>query len=183
MAVDQQPIADQVHQHRDDAGAHGHQRLPTLAQAARVHLGQHEGRQARQHDAQVGFPIFEGAQEVAALGGFVQVQTDQRPARQQEHRRGARAQQHPDPQLISEGLPDALLIALAVILRGKDARAGEPAEDAQVEHEDQLIDDGHAGHGLRAHLPDHDIVQQADEVGDAVLHHDRHRDPEHHAME
>ena len=43
---------------------------------------------------------------------------------------------------------------------------------ARIIHKDQLIDDGNAGHLLRADAADHDIIQQADEVCDAVLDHD-----------
>ena len=63
----------------------------------------------------------------------------------------------------------------ALELGGEDARAGGRAEDAEVEHEHKLIDDGHAAHGDRAHLTHHHIVQHLDEIGDAVLDHHRQR--------
>ena len=76
----------------------------------------------------------------------------------------------------AEGVAHALAVVLSVVLGGEDARAGKAAEDAEVEHKQQLVDDGHAGHGLRAHLTDHEVVQKADEIGDDILDEDRRHD-------
>ena len=66
-------------------------------------------------------------------------------------------------------MADTLVILGAVELGGEDTRAGACAEDAQVEYEQQAVDDGNAAHGNGADLPDHDVVQQGHKVGDAVL--------------
>ena len=66
-------------------------------------------------------------------------------------------------------MADALVILGAVELGGEDTRAGACAEDAQVEDEQQAVDDGNAAHGNGADLADHDVVQQGHKVGDAVL--------------
>ena len=64
-------------------------------------------------------------------------------------------------------------------LSRKDARAGHRAEHAQIEHKQQLVDDGNAGHGFRTHLTYHHIVKHTDKTGDDVLyqhrHHHRHK--------
>lgn len=86
-------------------------------------------------------------------------------------------------QLEAECLPHAVPVALAVILRAENARAGHRAENGKVEHENELIDNGNAGHLLRADAADHDVVQQADEVRDAVLDHDGDRNGKRHFIE
>ena len=57
-----------------------------------------------------------------------------------------------------EGVADALMIPSAVELGGKDSGTGAGTEDAQVEHEQQTVDDGYTAHGQGAHLTDHHIV-------------------------
>ena len=76
----------------------------------------------------------------------------------------------------------ALVIAVAVELRAEYARARHAAEHAQIEHEQKLIDDGHAAHGLCAHLPHHDVVQHGHEIRDAVLDHDGHGHAQYHGV-
>lgn len=44
----------------------------------------------------------------------------------------------------------AVPVTLAVILRTENTRAGHRAENGEVKHKDQLVDDGNAGHLLRA---------------------------------
>jgi len=58
-----------------------------------------------------------------------------------------------------------------VVLRGEDAHACGGAEDDQVENEDQLIGDRHAGKRIRTHSADHEIVEEVYEIRDGVLHH------------
>ena len=113
-----------------------------------------------------------------ALALGAEVEPDQPLAAGQEERRRAAAQQEGAVQLVAEGLPDAVIVALAVKLRCEQPRAGHRAENAQKIDEHQLIDNRHAGHLLRAHLPDHHVVKQADEIADRVLNGDRHRDRE-----
>ena len=55
-------------------------------------------------------------------------------------------------------------IACADELRAEYARAGYRAEHGQIEHEQQLIGDSHAGHLACTDRPDHDGIQQVDEV-------------------
>ena len=75
------------------------------------------------------------------------------------------------------------MIFLPEILSCKNSRTGNPSENAEIIHKDQLIDDGNAGHLLRADAADHDIIQQADEVCDAVLDHDGDCNGERHFIE
>ena len=74
----------------------------------------------------------------------------------------------------AEAVAHALVILRSGVLRGKDARACQPAEDAQVEDEQQLIDDGDRRHLQRTHAPNHHIVQQADDVTHRILNDDGH---------
>ena len=69
-------------------------------------------------------------------------------------------------------MADAIGIAGALKLGGEDARTGSGTEDAKVKDEQQLVHNGNAAHGQRAHLADHDVVQQGDKIGDAVLNDD-----------
>ena len=64
------------------------------------------------------------------------------------------------------------MIAAAEKLCAENARAGDGTKNGKVEDKNQLIDDGDTGHLLRADPADHDIIQQTDKIGDAVLNHD-----------
>jgi hypothetical protein len=55
-------------------------------------------------------------------------------------------------------------------LHGEDAGAGKPAEDAEIEHKQELVDNSDAGHRLRTDLADHDIIQKAYKICDHILH-------------
>ena len=60
----------------------------------------------------------------------------------------------------------------AVELGGEDTRAGTGAENAKVEDKQQAVDDGNTAHGNGTHLAHHDVVQQGNKIGDAVLNDD-----------
>ena len=109
----------------------------------------------------------------------MKIQPKQRVAVQQKHDNADDQDAHADVKLEAEGMAHAVVVAFAVKLGAVDARAGQRAEDRQVKHKQKLVDDSDARHRLRADAPDHDIVQQADEVGDAVLNNDRHRHRQH----
>ena len=65
------------------------------------------------------------------------------------------------------------------VLRRKDARARQTAENAQIEHKQQLIDDRDRRHLQCADTSDHHIVQQTDHVGHRVLNDNGHDDSDH----
>ena len=81
-----------------------------------------------------------------------------------------------DQQLKAEHVPHAVRILFPGELRAEDAGAGEPAEDGQIEYEDQLVRDRDAAHLLGSDPADHQIVQDVDELADAVLDHDGNDD-------
>ena len=80
--------------------------------------------------------------------------------------------------LAPDALGNALVVLFPVELGGEYPRSRKAAENTEIEHEQQLVDYGHAGHGFGAHLPHHDIVQQVHKVGDNVLHQDGQHDGE-----
>ena len=101
------------------------------------------------------------------------IQFDQRPPGPQQHSERDDQQADRNQQFHAQGLAHALHVALAVILGTKNARPGQRTPDAQVEHKQQLIDDSNGAHGQGAHLTNHYIIQQADHVGQGVLHNNR----------
>ena len=105
------------------------------------------------------------------------VQSNQGAAPGQENQRSQSGDDNADQELETEGMPDAHVVTGAVKLGGEDSRAGAGAEDAQVEDKQQPVDDGHAAHGNGAHLAHHDIVQQGDKIGNAVLDDNGDGDP------
>ena len=70
-------------------------------------------------------------------------------------------------------MPFAFRILDSVILRRKNTRRRDRTENQKIENENELIDDGNARHGFRTELSDHDVIKQADEIGDAHLYHPR----------
>ena len=175
LAEDEDVVEHQIDEDRRDARLHGQQRLARFAQRARVDLTDGKGQHLQQHHAQIALRVRERRLQIQRLLPLVQKQTDQRFAPAEEDQRKERKSADGDEQLRAEGVAHAFVVALAVELRREDPRAGEPAEDAEVEHEQQLVDDRHTGHRLGADLADHDIVEQTDEIGYQVLNKDRHK--------
>ena len=75
-----------------------------------------------------------------------------------------------------KGLANALFVAFAVELRREYSRAGNGAENAQIKNEKELIYNSDARHLFGADLTDHDVVEQVDELRNAVLEHNGKRD-------
>ena len=74
------------------------------------------------------------------------------------------------------------MVLLSEILGSKNPRSGQPAEDTEIIHHQQLVHDSHSGHLLRTDLSHHDIVQQAHKVCDPVLNHDRYCHRQNHSV-
>ena len=66
-------------------------------------------------------------------------------------------------------MTNTLVVLGAVKLGGEDAGTGAGTEDAEVEYEQQPVDNGNTAHGHGAHLAYHDVIQQGHKIGDAVL--------------
>ena len=107
-----------------------------------------------------------------------QLRTDLTAAQQENadaaHRNGRTGQQ-----LEAEGVAHTLVILAAEELGGKYTRTGDSAENAQVKYEQQLVYNSHAAHLHGADLAHHDVIQQGNKIGDAVLddngqHHRQH---------
>ena len=182
QAEDEQRVEHKVHRHGDDAGLHGQRGLAGFPQRARVDLRDGEGNEARQHHPQI---LPRKAQRGGGIGGGGarrDVGQDHRLPGGQKQRQRAAGQHRADDQLDAEGLAHAVQIALPVELGAVDARTGGAAENAQIKHEEQLVDDGYGAHGQGAHLTDHHVVQQADHVGEGVLHDDRQNNDRHPAV-
>ena len=79
-------------------------------------------------------------------------------------------------QLESEGMTHPIVIPAAVELGSQDACSRHDTEYADIEHKHELVGDGHAGHGFGSHLSHHNIIQHTHEIGDGILHDDRHHD-------
>ncbi len=180
--VDQDIIEQQIYNNSCYSRFHGQQRLPALAQRARIDLHRRKSRQTDQHDFQIALPVQERRSDTFRRSVPFQVGADQRrPAAQKENRR-QRCYDCDHPELEAHRLAHPLMVSLPEILRREDARTGHAAKNAQIVDKYQLVDDRHARHLFCADLPDHNVVKQADKVGDPVLYHDRHRDHQHHLV-
>ena len=160
MAEDQNVVQHQIHQGGDDARQHGDEGLPGLLQGSGIGAGDGKGQKADEHPFQVPLAVFQDG--VGVGGGTLagEEEPDQRRTGAGEQRHTADAQRGADQELEAEGAADAGVISRALELGGEDSRAGRGAENHQIEHKQQLIDDGNAAHGEGAHLTDHNVVQQ-----------------------
>ena len=183
LAVDQQEVEDQVHEHGDDARQHGQAGLAGLAQGAGVALSDGEGRKPQQHEVQVLQAVVQGVRNARGIAVVGEIQQHQLRALQQKQRNCAHGQQQARVELVAAGRAHALLIARAAVLGGEDARARNRAEYGQVEYVDQLVRHGDARKLVGADAPDHQVVQQVDEVGNGILHDDRNHHGQHHCIE
>ncbi len=88
----------------------------------------------------------------------MQVQRNQLRAKTSKGQKPGCRNKQTEPQFHAECIPDSLLVSASIILRRKNTCAGYAAENTEIENQDQLIDDGHAGHLFCADLPHHNIV-------------------------
>ena len=179
MAEDQHPIEHQIHDHGGHTGHHGHGGLVGFPQRAGIGIGDGKGRQTKQHHLQIFQTIEQGKLGIFHSALALQVQPDQGIAAQQENADAAHRNGRTGQQLEAEGVAHTLVILAAEELGGKNTRAGDGTENAQVKYEQQLVYNGHAAHLHGADLAHHDIIQQGNKIGDAVLddngqHHRQH---------
>ena len=169
FAEDQDVVQHQIHEHRRNAAQHGDEGLAGLPEGAGIGVGQGERQEAPEHNGQVFQAMIQrpGGGGGVALAG--EVKPNQTGTAQQENGRAHQRYDDTDQKLEAEGVADAVVILGAIKLGGEDTRAGACAEDAQVEHEQQTVDDGNAAHRDGADLADHNVVQQGYKVGNAVL--------------
>ena len=120
--------------------------------------------------------IAEGIGDSLRVGGIGEVEGDEVFTPAEENRQREREQRGDGEDFEAEGIADTLVVVRARVLRGKDARAGDAAENAEIENEEELVGDRDAAHLQRTNLTDHDVVQKADEVGDGVLDNDGNDD-------
>ena len=173
----QDVVEAKVHEYRRQTGYHRNARLAAFAERARVNLFDAERNQTDQHDRQIFTAVAQnGIHRLQRTALFVQVKLHQRVAEAEQHGNPEKHDEARDVNLVAERVAYALVVSFAIELRPVDARARQGSEDAQIDDEQQLVHDGNAGHRLGADPSDHQIIEQADEVGDAVLDHDRHRD-------
>ena len=116
----------------------------------------------------------EGESKIARFSTLVQVKPDQGLALKGKQQDRSRAKHQRAVKLEAKGVAHALVVALSEKLRTKQPRTRDRPEDAEVKHEQQLVDDRHARHLLGSDLPNHDVVQKAYEIGNTVLNEDRH---------
>ena len=173
-AEDQQVIEHEVHQDADDACEHGQLRLADLAQRARVDLRHRKGQQPGQHDHQVIHAVGQRAGGVGGVRPLRQIGRDQLLRHGEEDAAGRREHRQRNVPLHAEAVAHALVVLCPGELRGKDARARQSAKDAEIEDEQELIDNGDGRHLERADPADHHVVQKADDVGHRILDDDRH---------
>jgi len=178
MAEDQNIVAHKIDEHSYNAAHHGYHGLAGFPEGAGIDIGQGEGRKAPDHDPQILQSVFHSTCRGGGIAVTGEIQTDQRLTESQEEQSPGNSEKSADQHLEAEGVPDALVIPGAVELGGEDARAGTGTEDAEVEHKDQTVDNGNPAHGYGAHLADHNVVQKIYEIGNAVLDHNGHGDPE-----
>ena len=173
LAEDEDIVERQIHEDRDDARLHGEQRLSGLSQGAAVDLHNGKGQGLDNHHQQVFPAISQRGLQIQILPSLMEKKGDQLLAEKQKYGYKNDHCTQSDIELGPEGVSHALLVVFPIVLGGKDPRPGKAAEDAEIKDEDELVDDGHAGHWLRTHLAHHHIVQQAHKICDHILYQHR----------
>ena len=172
LSVDQDIIAGQIDRHSEQPGFHRDNGLAGVSECCRISLRQRERQHSDIHHREVILCIGKCRLNISSAAVFREIVRDQAVAEQQKDHCAERCQQERQDHLHAEGVTHAFRIIFPVKLCSKDAYAGEAAEDAQVENEHELVEDGDAGHGICAETADHDIVEHVHEIRDALLDHD-----------
>ena len=178
----QQPVQAQVCDDRYNTCDHRYPGIAHFLLHARVDLRQRERGQAPEHDEQVSPAELEGSGYITFAALAQQIVIDQCIARDNEYQYRDNADRHADNEFQPEGIPHAFPVPAPEILRSEYPDAGNRAEQAERVHKHELIDYRDSGHLLGPELSDHDIVQKAHEIRDAVLYHHRDCDPEYHCV-
>ena len=179
FSEDQDIVEDKIDDHRDKPCLHRHKCLTGLSESAGVHHRQGKGQQLKHDDIHVLPCILRRCFEVQAALPLVEEEADKEIAEQEQDCPEDHKNADCNKQLHTDRLPDAFLVTLAVELRRQDARSGDTAQQAEVEDEDQLIDDRHTAHRFRADLADHDVVQQRNKCRNDLLNKNREQNGEH----
>ena len=145
------------------------ERVAAFLQGAGIGVGDGKGQEAPKHDGKVFHAVLQRPGSGGGLALAGEVQPDEGAALQSEDGSAQQPQQQADQELKPEGVAHTLGVGRAMELGRKNSGTGAGTENAQVEHENQAIDDGHAAHGDGAHLTDHDVVKQGYKIGDSVL--------------
>ena len=138
----------------------------------------------KEHDGDVLLGIAQsGGDLLRRRGLLVQIQLEQLLPKEKKDQDAQGAHHHAEHQPEAQGVTHPLVIFLAGELRPKEGGAAQPAENGQVEDEDDLVDNGHAGHGGCAQTPHHHVVQKVDKLGDALLDDHGHQQGQHRGVE
>ena len=95
---------------------------------------------------------------------------NKRIAEKQEYPAGGERQKYAGNEFKTEGVAQTLHVAASDELCAEDARAGDGAEDNEVENEDKLVRDRNAGHFDLTYLPYHKVIEHIHEVRDEILY-------------
>ena len=182
MAEDQQVVENQIAEHGRKAGDHGDHGFAAFPQGGGVSAAEGKGKQTPKHDKQI---FFAEGQDPGGIGGrsFTgEEQPNQRLIPQGKGGDEQNAEQDACQHLETQGVAHTLLVIAAEVLRGEDTGTGTHTESHQIEHKQQLIDDGNTTHGQGTQLTHHQIIQQRHEVCDHILQKDWHCDPQYPAI-
>ena len=175
LTEDENVVQHQIHTDGHNARLHGEQGLPRLSQGAAVDLHKGKWHRLDHHHQQVFLAVIQRGFQIQVLLSFMEEKGNEFLPKKQKDGQKNDHRAKSDIELCPEGVSHALLIVFPIVLGGKDPRPGKAAENTEIKNENQLVDDGHAGHGLRANLAHHHIVQQTDKVCDHILYqHRRH---------
>ena len=178
FSVNQDIVKTKIDNNRSYSGLHGDKRLTAFPQGCGVCLGKGKAWQSYQHYVQIQKPRMHCRRKVSAIGTLVQIKAYQIPAEERHYENRTADKDGSQHKLEPERVPDPFRVSLAEVLRRKDPGSGKASEDAEVVHEQKLVDNRHTGHLLRSQTPDHDVVQQIHEIGESVLDHNGESDHE-----
>ena len=170
LAEDEDIVQNEVYENRDYARLHRQHRLSRLSERACVDLHECKRHDLPQHDFQITHAVHERCRRVKPLFALVDKLHDKLFADTAEHEKRRSDDGERDIELPAEGVCHAFAVVLPVKLRREDAGSRKAAEDAEVKNKQKLVDDRDAGHWLRPHLTDHDVVKQAHKVRYYILY-------------
>ncbi len=182
FSEDQDIIQRQIYKDRHYAGDHRHHRLAALPQSADICLLYGKRKQSEANDPKI---LFAAAQRLLYRQSLIlslKIHRNQIFSKEGQDQNTSKSDQCGNIKLKAERMPDPLVILFPIKLRRKDPRARYRAKNSQIVNQQQLIDNGNAGHLLRPDLPHHDIIQQTHKIGDPVLDHNGNRYSQRHPV-
>ena len=172
VAEDKEVVENEVYKDSNYAADHGKLGFAFLTEGRAVDLRNCEGRKTDEHYVEVVKRMLKHKVSDSGQGVLCDIELKKRYGEEQED--GYADDEHRKRKVVlcSNCSSYACAVLRARELRGEDSDSRKSAEDTKVEDEEKLINGCNRGHFDLSDSSDHNVVNEADGIGEGVLNYD-----------